>query len=130
MPRPQHSVRVYTYPADPAQLAAGRLELVRIYHYDTCKYFARHDRGCFVRVPDDGPFVRLPGRLPRTVAIQRGYGLLRYERIDGISEEAIACRIMDDTHSYAYRAAAEGIRLALRDIQPVYVSCQRRSGRG
>jgi len=130
VPRPQHSVRVYTYPADPVLADAGQLELVRIYHYDTCKYYVRHERGCFVRVPDDGPFVRLPGRLPRTVAIQHGYGMLRYERIDGISPEAIARRNVDDSRSYLYRAAAEGIRQALRDIQPVHVSSQRRSGRG
>ncbi len=129
MPRPQHSVRVFTYPVDPTDAAAGRLELVRVWHYDTCWYYVRHGRAVFVRLDARG-YAPLPGRLPRTTAILPAYGVLLTARIDGITDEAIARRNADDAGSYVHRAIAQGIRQALRDAQPVHVSSQRRSGRG
>ena len=136
MPCPQLSVRVYAYSFDLDTAAAGRVELVRIWNYTTCKYFFRHHRAVFVRVDADG-YTELPGRLSREQAIRDGYGLLVRFRLDGISPDAYARQLADrarEASSHTCRAAAEAIRLAARAALPGADSChtsgRRRWGQG
>jgi len=128
--RRSRAVRVYTYPADPALAAAGRLEVVRVWEYRSCCYRAELGQAVFVRFASDGGYETLATCPDQGHATTPGYGLLLHSRIDGISDQALTYRDASRPHGMLVRAAAEAIRLALRDIQPIYVSCQRRSGRG
>jgi len=86
------------WPRLPWYRAAGRLELVRVRHYDTCCYHVRHGRAVFVRIADRG-YTPLPGRLSRTAAMLPAHGVLLTQRIDGITDGAIARRNADDAGS-------------------------------
>lgn len=112
-------VRVYVVNAD------GDLEIVRAWPYGVCVREVERGHGRFIRIMDGGHFRAMRGA-PGAFAYHPDCGFLPTMAPPGITDTALRYRDARDAWGEQARAAAEGIRQALRDMQPTRVSCQRR----
>ncbi len=137
MIRSQDRVRVFARPDDATFIATGRIDLVRLASYRSACASVAFGRATFVRVADNDTFSVIDGLVPPGVAGSRGYGILSFAPIDGITAAARAQRRADIAprrHSGTRHVALQMLRVAMRDVLPGGTSChtsgRRRDWRG